>query len=178
MNLSAISHTPVWLGLVVALTACDSTGIVTRKSETTVIKSHAEGPPDAPLGSCWGRDSTPATIETVTEHILVQPAELDSDGSVRQPAIYRKVTSQDVIRERREIWFETPCPDQLDAAFVTSVQRALMARGYYKGPLDGEISNRTRRAVRAFQKEQGLDSAILSLAAARQLGLVTIARPE
>jgi peptidoglycan hydrolase-like protein with peptidoglycan-binding domain len=30
----------------------------------------------------------------------------------------------------------------------------------------------TRRAVQTYQKEQGLDSATLSLAAARQLGLV------
>jgi len=34
------------------------------------------------------------------------------------------------------------------------------------------MTKRTRHAIRAFQKPQGLDSAILSKAAARQLGLV------
>jgi peptidoglycan hydrolase-like protein with peptidoglycan-binding domain len=36
---------------------------------------------------------------------------------------------------------------------------------------------RTRAAVRAYQKPEGLDSGILSLAAARRLGLVAVERP-
>lgn len=35
---------------------------------------------------------------------------------------------------------------------------------------------RTRAAVRRYQKPQGLDSGILSLAAARKLGLVALER--
>jgi peptidoglycan hydrolase-like protein with peptidoglycan-binding domain len=40
------------------------------------------------------------------------------------------------------------------------------------------MDNRTRAAVRRFQKPQGLDSGILSLAAARKLGLVAIKLDE
>ena len=77
-----------------------------------------------------------------------------------------------VVEERRELWFETPCRSEMTPEFVASLQRALKVRGHYQGPISGEMTARTRRAIRSFQKPQGLDSAILSKAAARQLGLV------
>jgi hypothetical protein len=36
------------------------------------------------------------------------------------------------------------------------VQSALAKRGYYRGPIDGVIGTRSRRAIRDFQNEQGL----------------------
>ena len=62
----------------------------------------------------------------------------------------------------------------LERAFIASLQRALGARDLYRGKISGEMDNRTRASVRRFQKPQGLDSGILSLAAARKLGLVAV----
>jgi peptidoglycan hydrolase-like protein with peptidoglycan-binding domain len=36
------------------------------------------------------------------------------------------------------------------------VQSALSKRGYYRGPIDGVIGAGSRRAIRAFQSDQGL----------------------
>jgi peptidoglycan hydrolase-like protein with peptidoglycan-binding domain len=62
--------------------------------------------------------------------------------------------------------------------FVASVQRALKVRALYRGPISGQMDSRTRAAIRAFQAPDGLDSGILSLDAARKLGLVAVERPE
>ena len=39
---------------------------------------------------------------------------------------------------------------------AVNVQRALRSRGYYKGPLDGNIGSGSRSAIRAYQREHGL----------------------
>lgn len=128
-------------------------------------------------GRCLSRQTTPAIIETVTEQVIVQPAVLDSDGSLRSPAAYRTVTRQRILRERREVEFETPCPEVLTAEFNASVQRALKARGYYTGPITGAMDTRTGRAIQRFQRDRGnVDTPVLSLRSARDLGLVAVPR--
>jgi hypothetical protein len=97
---------------------------------------------------------------------------------VSYPAVYRTETRQDIVRERQELWFETLCTDALTPEFAASVQRALAARGLYTGQINGKLDRATRRAIAAYQKPEGLDSEILSLAGARKLGLVEMPRPE
>lgn len=135
-------------------------------------------PPGADPNACYGRHATPAIVETVTEQILVQPPQITADGTVSYPAIYRTETRQDIVRERKELWFETLCAKAFTPEFNSSVQRALAARGYYTGAITGKFDRATRRAVLGFQRAEGLDSDILSLAAARKLGLVAMPRPE
>lgn len=144
--------------------------------EPEVSRALQEAPPGAAPGSCWGKQVTPAIVQTVTDQVLVQPAEVRADGSVTAPAIYRTETRQDIVRQRVETWFETPCADVMTPDFIASLQRALAARNLYSGPVDGAMTARTRAAVRAWQAPEGLDSGILSLAAARRLGLVAVAR--
>ncbi|THD75663.1 peptidoglycan-binding protein [Thalassobius vesicularis] len=146
--------------------------------EPEVTRSYEEAPPGARPGSCWGKHTTPALIETVTEQIMLQPAQVRTDGTVEQPAIYKTETHQRITRERRDTWFETPCPEAQTPDFVASVQRALAARGHYHGRITGEMDSATRAAVRRYQKPQGLDSGILSTAAARKLGLIAVILPK
>lgn len=140
--------------------------------------STATAPPGAKPGTCWGKDVSPAVVETVTEQILVQPAEIASDGSTSQPAIYKTETRQAIIEERKDTWFETPCAKVQTPEFVASLQRALSARGVYRGAITGQMDTRTRAAIRRFQAPQGLNSGILSMTAARKMGLVAVKRPE
>jgi len=135
------------------------------------IVTRGEGPEDARPDACYAQDVTPAVIETVTEHVVVTPAERDEAGRVIRPGSFRTHTRQRIVEDRRAIWFETPCAAQDDPAFIASVQRALRARGVYQGPISGVMDRRTRTAIRRFQDPQGLDSGVLSLAAARLLGL-------
>lgn len=144
--------------------------------EPELVHTRAEPPPGAREGSCWGKHVTPAEVETVTHQILLQPAEIRTDGSVSAPAIYKTETLQQITKERRELWFETPCAPELTPEFVSSLQRALKVRDLYRGPVTGYLDPRTRRAVRKYQAPQGLDSGILSLAAARKLGLSAYGR--
>jgi hypothetical protein len=124
-------------------------------------------------GTCFARATTPAIIETVTEQVMVQPATVRSDGSVQTPAAFRTVTRQQILRERREVEFETPCGSVLTPQFNASVQRALLARGYYRGAINGTLDQRTASAIERFQTDQDdVHTGTLTLRTARTLGLV------
>ena len=166
-----------------ALTACASGAALTPDlaalREPEIVRAESPlAPPGAAPGTCWGREVSPAVIETVTEQVMVQPPEVLADGTVLSPAIYRSETQQRIVRERRETWFETPCDSVWTEEFTASLQRALKVRGHYYGAITGRRDKRTRAAIRRYQKEQDLDSAILSIEAARQLGLVAVRREE
>ena len=134
--------------------------------------SDRDAPEGADPDSCWGRDMQPARIETVTEQIEVRPARMGPDGRVLEPAVFRTETRQTILRDREALLFPAPCPEAFDADFVATLQRALAARGHYGGEISGALDAATRMAIRAYQRPQGLDSSVLSMAAARQLGLV------
>jgi len=171
---------PLSLLAIMALAACDAPlpGIGPGSGEPGLIQTLAEAPPGAAPGTCWGKVVTPAVIETVTEQVLVQPPELQPDGSIAAPGIYRTETRQQIETERQVTWFETPCPADLTPDFVASLQRALKARTLYRGGITGEMDARTHAAVRKYQHADGLNNSILSLAAARKLGLVAVERVE
>lgn len=143
-----------------------------------VVRLDRPGPPTRPEGACWESDVTPAVIETVTEQVIVTAEERDAQGRVVKPATYRTDTRARMVRDREEVWFRAPCPADVTVDFVASLQRALKARGYYLLPLTGALDGGTRDAVRRYQADRGLDSPLLSLAAARDLGLLPKALDE
>ena len=140
--------------------------------ETVIRGTDRDAPAGADPSSCWGRDFQPARIETVTEQVRVRPAVRAPDGTVLEPAAFRTETRQTILRDREPLLFPAPCPEVMDAEFIATLQRALAARGIYRGPITGSLDAATRSAIRAFQRPQGLDSSVLSTAAAQQLGLV------
>ena len=157
------------------LAACASDGpTLGALGEPQVTRLNQTAPPGAKPGSCWGKQVSPAVIETVTHQVMVQPAQIRADGSVLQPGIFKTETRQAIVRERKETWFQRPCDAEMSPEFIASLQRALSARDLYRGQISGEMDSRTRASVRRFQKPLGLDSGILSLASARKLGLVAI----
>jgi len=171
---------PLSLLAILALTACDAPlpGMGLGSGEPDLIQTLAEAPPGAAPGTCWGKVVTPAVIETVTDQVLVRPPELMPDGTIARPGAYKTDIRQEIVTERQVTWFETPCPADLTPDFVASLQRALKARMIYRGAISGDMDVRTRAAVRKYQRPEGLDSGILSLAAARKLGLVAVELPK
>lgn len=172
---------PVALTALMSITACEAplgtSGALADYNAPEIVRAEeAEAPPNALPGSCWGREVTPAIVETVSKQIMVQPPEVLADGTVLAPGIFRTETQQRIVRERRELWFEAPCPEVWSAEFTASLQRALKARGAYFGTITGQQDRRTRAAVRRYQSAEGLDSAILSLESARRLGLIAVPR--
>lgn len=127
-------------------------------------------PEGAAEDSCWAQQISPAVIETQTTQTLMT----DENGE----NIYHTETSQRIIEDRKEVWFEIPCRDILTAKFIASLQRALTARGYYQASITGVMDDKTAKAVRLFQHPLGIDSQILSLKAAQALGLITVSQDE
>ncbi len=164
--------------LTLGLWACAPTG--TKPPEIAdlgaeVVEWTPQSEPDFKPGECWDSDTTPAIIETVTEQKIVTPEQRDDTGTVVVPATYSTTTRQEMIRDRTEIWFRAPCPEVQNPEFIATLQRALKARGYYLLPLTGVMDAPTEQALRRYQAERGLDSAVLSLAAAQELGLISTA---
>ncbi|WP_299623991.1 peptidoglycan-binding domain-containing protein [uncultured Tateyamaria sp.] len=162
------------LAAALALSACAENGIVTKSNIDPI--SLATAPPGAAPGTCWGKTVSPAVVETVSHKVLLQPAQISSDGRIQAPPIYKTEEMQQVVRPRKEDWFQVPCDTQMTPDFIASVQRALEARGYYRGPITSEMDMRTRAAVRRYQQSEGFDSPVLSTAAARKLGLIAVER--
>ena len=129
-------------------------------------------------GRCYGRDITPAVIQTVTEQVLVSQASYNDDGTLYAPASYQSVIRQEIEREREEVAFETICPPAYTVEFVSSLQRALQARGFYRGQITGVMDAVTGRAVQDYQRRNGPDSPLLWIASARELGLVELSAEE
>ncbi|SDF47555.1 peptidoglycan-binding domain-containing protein [Sulfitobacter delicatus] len=159
-----------------SLAACEAPAPAAAPPEPGVLEATRNGPVGAPEGSCWGRTVSPAVIETVTEQVQIEPAKMNPDGTIVKPPIYKTETRQEIVKARVDNWFETPCPDVLTPEFNSSLQRALQARGYYRGPITGEMDAATRDAVQRYQGAKGPRSGVLSLAAARDLGLVAVPR--
>lgn len=136
----------------------------------------AKGPPARPAGACWGRDTIPALIETVTDSRLDRAEERDASGRVIRPARYTSTAHQRMIHDRQEVFIRTPCYDQLTQDTIVTLQRALKARGYYRQALTGALDPATQLAIRRYQADHGLDTSVLSLKAAETLGLVSVDR--
>ncbi|MCJ8332849.1 MAG: peptidoglycan-binding protein [Epibacterium sp.] len=135
-----------------------------------------KAPPGAHSGTCWSTVILPARIETRSEQVEVSPARYDADGRMVAPATYTTETRQGIVTPRQERFFQTPCPEELVPVYVASLQRALTARNLYTGPISGTLDAATGAAIRAYQQPLGIDSADLSLDAARKLGLSVLRR--
>lgn len=129
-------------------------------------------------GRCIANDISPAIIETVTIQEIDEPELRDADGNVTRPASFRTVTRQQIVQERQNIQFETLCPQTYTVEFVSTLQRALKVRGIYAGAITGTLDRATGAAIRQFQRDDGPDTALLSIAAARKLGLVALSQTQ
>ncbi len=145
-------------------------GVTQADLSGNLVPAHGDRPPEGPEGACWARDVTPAVIETELRQEMVTPNGLAADGTPI-PASFRSVTTQKIVQDRREVWFRTPCDAEMTVAFIASLQRALKARGLYTAPVTGRMDDPTARAIRQYQAARGLDSPVLSLDAARDLGI-------
>lgn len=159
------------------LAACTSSLNHLQIPDGATLVPAGEEPPGSSEGVCYGKDHTPATIETATERVLIEPATFASDGTVLQPARFTSKSEQIITSGGDTYYFEVPCAEVMTLEFIASLQRALAARGYYLGPITAKMDRRTRNAIRAFQRPE-FNSDILTLETARLLGLVAYPSPE
>ena len=163
----------LWCG-VTSLSGCTSGQIAApARADLAIelVRFGADGPPAGPAGQCWGTDTTPAVIETVTEQVVVSEELRDAAGQIITPAAFETRTFQRMVQDREVVWFRAPCPADITVNFAATLQRALKARGMYLQAVTGTIDAATADAIRRFQALRGLDSPTLSLAAAKELGI-------
>jgi hypothetical protein len=139
------------------------------------------------------RQSVPAQTQTIQRRVLVAPAtvrEIDVPGTYQNvtietlvsPASERRslapeqrgtVNRQVIETAERYEWVPVVCENTPSGAVsVTAAQRALAAKGLYRGPIDGIVGSRTTQALREFQRQNRLPgNGSLTLETARRLGL-------
>ncbi|MEM9584252.1 MAG: peptidoglycan-binding domain-containing protein [Pseudomonadota bacterium] len=167
---------PVWAALAVVLAGCQQAAVsdVTRFIKPSILQAEDLTPPSSEPGQCWAHEAAPEFATIVTRTIMVEEAIYDAEGQEISPAIYRKVRAPKMVNDGNGRWFERVCDAQLTPDFIATLQRALAVRGYLKGDVSAMMDGPTLRAIRKFQREQGLNSDAVSLVAAQQLGLVAI----
>ncbi len=152
---------------------CACAPVQTRPENVMIDVAQIETQRD---GRCFANDTAPAVIQTVRVHEVETKEVRAADGALISPATFRTVIRQQILRERAPIRFETVCPQNYTRDFVATLQRALTVRGVYQGPISGDLDNATATATRVFQRQNGPDSALLSLQTARALGIVALDR--
>ncbi len=167
----------VSLAALLVVAACQPAAVDTplARGDLTdeLIRLDGSRPPEGgPPGACWDKYTLPTVIETVTDQVLVTPAERGADGGTIRPAVFRTETSQQIVQDRGQVWFRAPCIAEQTVDFVATLQRALKARGFYMAPVNGVFDPTTAEAVRRYQASRGFDSPRLTLAAARELGII------
>ena len=162
--------------LVLILTAC------TPQPETApatvaapIVVSLGEIETDV-AGRCFARTAPPTRTDIVEEMIEVVPEERAADGSVVNPAVFRTITRPRTVATGEGARFETVCPPIYTETFVSTLQRALLIRRGYDGPITGQFDEATSLAVQRFQRAMGIDSPLLSVDTARGLGLLEVNR--
>ncbi|MEM7469872.1 MAG: peptidoglycan-binding protein [Pseudomonadota bacterium] len=167
-------------GLVIAtLAACAPVqqSDVTTRFDTKPIALLDTRPETSEPGQCWAKLEGPKTSRTVEKFVEVTPARRDAAGTEVSPAIFRK--TQDIVTTPGPTqYFERVCEAALTPAFIGALQRALIARQLLEADVSQTLDTPTQAAIQDYQTAKGLPSAILSLAVARQFGLVEVNRPD
>ncbi len=111
---------------------------------------------------------TPAVYKTVRTLKMVSPAE---ETRIPIPAEYQTVASQVLVSEGKAEWKSILCETNTTPGIVQDIQRALLAKGFDPGPIDGVIGVKTSAAVRAFQTANGLATGGLTMDTLDKLGV-------
>ena len=164
------------LPLILLLSACQTapgSGAEPRPAEAVITQGEIEADGD---GRCFARTAAPTETVVVEELAEVVPEVRDQNGVITSPAVFRTVTRPQTRATGPGRRFETVCPHLLTSELVLTLQRALIVRRVYAGPVNGTYDEPTRAAVRSVQITEGIDSPLLSVDLARTLGIIAIPR--
>lgn len=131
------------------------------------------------LAACQPVDGTSAQASRAASADAPTYLTRTADGACWAGDVFAQpMTGPDGAPGRKEVQiFEAPCPEMLTPEIIETLQRALQVRGFHTGAVNGRMDSTTRSAVHAYQRAQGIDTAVLSADTARDLGLMPH-RPE
>jgi hypothetical protein len=111
----------------------------------------------------------PAEYKTVEKTVLVRPATVQA---IKTSPKYETVTTRKLVKDGYLQWRSILCDTNLTTGRIAQIQRALQARGFNPGRLDGVIGSDTMAAVNAFQRANKLPvDRYLNIATVRALGV-------
>lgn len=111
---------------------------------------------------------TPAEYKTVRSVKMVAPAE---EKRIPVAAEYQTVVSQVLVREGTAEWKSILCETNTTPGIVQDIQRALLAKRFNPGKIDGVIGQDTATAIREFQQANGLATGGLTMDTLDKLGV-------
>ncbi len=95
----------------------------------------------------------PPVYKTVYVKELVEPAKVQR---IQIPPKYGYVTKKVRVRDEKFLWVRVLCKDNMTRDMIVKLQKALKAKGYYHGPIDGIYGPLTQEAVVNFQKDHDI----------------------
>lgn len=112
---------------------------------------------DRGMGGAMVGSATGATVGALTGMTIAQGAILGAAGG----AIVGLATDSNQINLGKPFWRKDASrtlykPASQQYGTVSQIQSGLAAKGYNPGPTDGVAGNRTRSAIRAYQRDHGL----------------------
>lgn len=110
----------------------------------------------------------PAEYKTVMLRRMVTPPQ---ERRVPIPAEYQTVEKQVLVSAGTTAWKSILCETNTTPGIVQDIQRALLAKGFNPGRIDGVIGRQTTEAIRAFQEASGLATGGLTMETLQRLGV-------
>ncbi len=114
----------------------------------------------------------PAKHKVIRVKQIVSPA---STQVTEIPAKYQEYNKKVLVSASEVSWQRVLCKTNSDLATVRKLQQALKNQGYNPGKIDGVLGLDTYKAVRSFQKSQGLAQGSITYEALTKLGVVASA---
>lgn len=111
---------------------------------------------------------TEPVYETMTRRVVDRPA---SERRIEIPAEYETLTRRVKVSDGDVKWMPVLCETNVTTETVRSLQRALQAKGYNPGSVDGQLGPGTMQAVSAYQRAEGLATGELTLQTLNKLGV-------
>jgi len=110
----------------------------------------------------------PAEYKTVKVLKMVTPPQ---EQRIPIPAEYQTVEKQVLVKEGTAAWKSILCETNTTPGIVADIQRALLAKGFNPGKIDGVIGRETADAIKAFQQANGLSTGGLTMETLERLGV-------
>ncbi len=112
--------------------------------------------------------TTPPVYDTVTRKVIDREA---SERRIEIPAEYETVTRRVKVADGEVKWMPVLCEQNVTRSTVMDLQRALKAKGYDPGAIDGALGQGTMDAILKYQRAEGLATGELTLQTLNKLGV-------
>jgi hypothetical protein len=122
---------------------------LTRQEDMLAFQQTWSGEPET--GRCYASVFIPAQYRTVA---VTKPIEVPKGENL--PRLYQTVTEQVKVSDEHMSQEEILCASDITPTRVITIQRSLHRGGYYPGPIDGVVGQKTMAAINAFQKDFNL----------------------